>query len=224
MQSLTSCVQRLALCGKLTMNNQLLISNVGRVLGAPQSSHIHTSLPIQGSWLDYTKGPQKWLKHNRTIFPPQSPDEERRPAYVCHMKTNIRYSPKKMWYIACFVRGMSVDEAVKQLNFVLKKGGAIVKETILEAQQLAVEKHNVEFKSNLWVAESFYGKGVVYKGFRRHAKMRAGEIRYIHSHYFVRLEEGKPPANYYLNVPKSKDEMLQKWLEDMRKRKIINSL
>jgi Ribosomal protein L22 len=69
------------------------------------------------------------------------------------MKTNIKYSPWKMWYIACMVRGMTVDEAVKQLSFVSKKGAVAVKETILEAQQLAVEKHNVEFKSNLWVGK-----------------------------------------------------------------------
>jgi large subunit ribosomal protein L22 len=51
------------------------------------------------------------------------------------------------------VRGMTVDEAVKQLSFVLKKGAVPIKETILEAQQMAVEKHNVEFKSNLWVGK-----------------------------------------------------------------------
>lgn len=67
------------------------------------------------------------------------------------MKANIRYSPKKMWYIATFVRGLSIDEAIKQLSFVLKKGGDAVKETLLEAQELAVKHHNVEFKSNLWI-------------------------------------------------------------------------
>jgi large subunit ribosomal protein L22 len=51
------------------------------------------------------------------------------------------------------VRGLTVDEAIKQLNFVLKKGAVPIKETILEAQQMAVEKHNVEFKSNLWVGK-----------------------------------------------------------------------
>lgn len=69
------------------------------------------------------------------------------------MKPNIRYSPKKMWVIASFVRGMSVDEAVKQLSFVLKKGAASIKETILEAQELAVNQHNVEYKTNLWVGK-----------------------------------------------------------------------
>lgn len=59
-----------------------------------------------------------------------------------------------MWYIAAFVRGMSVDEALKQLNFVLKKGATDVRETILEAQQMAIEKHNVEYRSNLWIGKS----------------------------------------------------------------------
>lgn len=69
------------------------------------------------------------------------------------MKTNIKYSPKTMWYIACLVRGLTVDEAVKQLSHCLKKGAVAAKETILEAQKLAVEQHNVEFKSNLWVGK-----------------------------------------------------------------------
>lgn len=58
-----------------------------------------------------------------------------------------------MWYIATFIRGMSVDEALRQLNFVLKKGAKDVKETILEAQELAVSRHNVEFRSNLWIGK-----------------------------------------------------------------------
>lgn len=67
------------------------------------------------------------------------------------MRANIKYSPDKMWYIATLVRGMSVDEAVKQLSFVLKKGATDIKEVILEAQEMAVTTHNIEFKSNLWV-------------------------------------------------------------------------
>lgn len=58
-----------------------------------------------------------------------------------------------MWYIACLVRGMTADEAVKQLDYVGKKGAAFAKETILEAQELAVKEHNVEFKTNLWVGK-----------------------------------------------------------------------
>lgn len=75
--------------------------------------------------------------------------------YVCHQKTNLKYSPDKLWYIACLVRGMTVDEAVKQLSFVNKKGAQYVKDAILEAQDLAVTQHNVEFRSNLWIGMFF---------------------------------------------------------------------
>lgn len=60
-----------------------------------------------------------------------------------------------MWYIASMVRGLSVDEALRQLNFVLKKGAVSVRDTILEAQQMAVKENNVEYKSNLWVGKLF---------------------------------------------------------------------
>ena len=129
-----------------------------------------------------------------------------------------------MWYIASFIRGMSVDEAIKQLSFVLKKGAAHIKEALLEAQEMAVKHHNVEFKSNLWVAESFCGKGRVFKGMRRHARRRVGEVEYKHVHYFVRLEEGSPPEHYYLPGPQTPEQQLATWVEQMRKRKIINSL
>lgn len=51
---------------------------------------------------------------------------------------------------------MTVDEAVKQLSFLNKKGAAFVKDAILEAQNLAVTRHNVEFKSNLWIGNYTY--------------------------------------------------------------------
>lgn len=119
---------------------------------------------------------------------------------------------------------MTIDEAIKQLNFNQKKGSMYIKQALLEAQDLAVKQHNVEFKSNLWVAESFTGKGMVIKGARRHAKARYGKVEYKFCHYFVRLEEGNPPENYYLPHPLTPERQLDKWIADMRKRKVINSL
>lgn len=129
-----------------------------------------------------------------------------------------------MWYVASFVRGMSVEEAIKQLNFVLKKGAAAVKEAILEAQEMAVKHHNVEYKTNLWVAESFSTKAKYFHGIRRHARMRYGRVDYKHCHYFVRLEEGLPPADYYQTALPPPKQRLEDWIEKMRKRKITNSL
>ncbi|XP_015126116.1 39S ribosomal protein L22, mitochondrial [Diachasma alloeum] len=222
MQSLRRCIQTLTSTCKFNVNNVTLT----RTTVTPASS-IHTTparLYEDEDHEDDYDGPKHWMEYNEKIFPPQAPGEPRRPAYVCNVKANIKYSPKNMWYIACFVRGMTVDEAVKQLSFCLKKGAVAAKETILEAQQMAVEKHNVEFKSNLWVAESFATKGKVVHGIRRHAKARVGKITYRYVHYYVRLEEGTPPKNYYLNDPKTPDELLDNYLEKMRKRKIGNSM
>ena len=72
-----------------------------------------------------------------------------------------------------------MEEALKQLDFVNKKGAFIAAEVIREAQELAVKEHNVEFRSNLWVAESFATKGMCIKGVRRHARMRMSTVRKI---------------------------------------------
>lgn len=73
-------------------------------------------------------------------------------------------------------------------------------------------------------AESFCGKGRVVKGVRRHARSRTGRVEYKHVHYFVRLEEGEPPEHYYLPHPLTPEQQLDKWMEGMRNRKVINSL
>ncbi|XP_035207189.1 39S ribosomal protein L22, mitochondrial-like isoform X2 [Stegodyphus dumicola] len=163
-----------------------------------------------------------WLNQNDWVYPPLKPGEERRPAWVCHVRENIKYSPKKMWYVACLVRGMSVDEAIKQLSFVRTKGAHIAKEVIEEAQNLAVQEHNVEYKSNLWV-ESFVGKGQIIKGIRKHAKMRFGIIHYRYCHYFVRLVEGPPPKHYY--TPElTGNEKLEEYFAELRARRIHRTL
>jgi hypothetical protein len=60
-----------------------------------------------------------------------------------------------MFYFASFVRGLTVDEAIKQLSFIQKKGAGIVKEVLEEAREMAIKEHNFEFGTNMWVAESF---------------------------------------------------------------------
>jgi len=218
MQNLAIRLQR------LTLNNKPCISGVLGSLQCVQQKQNFQQSYIHTSNINCMKEPKHFLNYNKKMYPIQGTDEERRPAFVCHQKCNIRYTPKKMLYVAWLVRGMSVDEAIKQLSFVAKKGAAIVKETILEAQKLAVEKHNVEFKSNLWVAESFCTKAFVFKGGRRHAKMRIGEVRYTFCHYFVRLEEGKPPKDYYKLNYKTSEQALLDYKQQLRQRNIPQSL
>uniref|UniRef100_A0A8D8RAF9 Large ribosomal subunit protein uL22m n=1 Tax=Cacopsylla melanoneura TaxID=428564 RepID=A0A8D8RAF9_9HEMI len=167
---------------------------------------------------------EKFMRHNDVVFPPQQEGEEKRPAFVCHFKDKIKYSPEKMWYVACLVRGMSIDQALIQLGYVGKKGAPFIRDTILEAQELAVKEHNVEFKSNLWIAESFAHKDLVIRGLRRHARHRMYKLDYKYCTYFVRLEEGKPPKNYYYAGLQTAPEKLEEWLTTVRRRKISSSL
>ncbi|XP_037070263.1 39S ribosomal protein L22, mitochondrial-like [Pollicipes pollicipes] len=169
-------------------------------------------------------GPRRWPLYNQRVYPPTAPDEPARPAFVCHVKTDVKYSQKKMWYIASMIRGMSIEEALKQLKFVNKKGAKIATEALLEAQDMAVKFHNVEFKNNLWVAESFATKARVLKGLRRHARVRVGVVHYRYTHYFLRLEEGAPPEQYYTDAPLPPEEMLRQWLEQRRSKTIVHSL
>lgn len=169
------------------------------------------------------KEPKIWPLYNDVVYPPSLPNEPLRPAEVTHYRANIKYSTKKLWYIATMIRGMSIDEALKQLLFVERKGGAIVREVLLEAQELAVRDHNVEFKSNLWIEDSFAMKAKTVKGLRKHARMRFGIIHYRYTHYFVRLREGRPPQHYFPPRPTG-NEMLQEYLERLRQRRIYHSL
>jgi len=105
----------------------------------------------------------KWHLYNDVKYEPTAPGEPQRPAEICHSRFQIKYSTKKLWYIAAMIRGMSIDEAIKQLSFHKRKGAAHVKEVLEEAQEMALEEHNVEFKSNLWISDAFATKGIVVK-------------------------------------------------------------
>ncbi|CAE1246593.1 RP-L22 [Acanthosepion pharaonis] len=165
----------------------------------------------------------KWEGYNKIIYPPTKPGEPERPAEITHVRKNIKYSPLKLWYIACMIRGMTIDEALKQLSFYKRKGAVAVKEVLLEAQEMAVNEHGVEFKSNLWISEANSVKGVVVKGLRKHRGPRYGIVHYKYSHFYVRLREGSPPKHYY-PPQMTGNEKLHEYLENQRSRRIVFSL
>jgi len=100
-----------------------------------------------------------------------------RPAYVCHMRAFVKYSPVKMLHVATLVRGLSVDEALKQLQFLPRKGAVAVAEVIEECREMAVRDHGVEFGTDLWVAESWATQSMIVKGQRRHGRGKIGQVR-----------------------------------------------
>ena len=120
---------------------------------------------------------------------------------------------------------MSIDEAIKQLTYIQMKGATVVIEILKEAQDIAINDHNFEFKSKMWIAESFCSRGLVIKGWRKHARMRFGEVRFFHCHYYVKLVEGEPPKDYKPSQgphPElmSADDRLNQHIEKLRKRRI----
>uniref|UniRef100_A0A8D0UYM3 Large ribosomal subunit protein uL22m n=2 Tax=Sus scrofa TaxID=9823 RepID=A0A8D0UYM3_PIG len=154
-------------------------------------SHIHTSASVEIS--------RKWEKKNKIVYPPQLPGEPRRPA----------------------IRGMSIDQALAQLEFSDKKGAQIIKEVLLEAQDMAVRDHNVEFRSNLYVAESTSGRGQYLKRIRYHGRGRFGIMEKVFCHYFVKLVEGPPPPR---EAPKTAVAHAREYIQELRNRTITHAL
>uniref|UniRef100_A0A3Q4MUC2 Large ribosomal subunit protein uL22m n=1 Tax=Neolamprologus brichardi TaxID=32507 RepID=A0A3Q4MUC2_NEOBR len=179
--------------------------------GSQQLSCLHTSASLES---------KTWERRNLKMYPPQLPDEPRRPAEIHHSRRQIKYSKDKMWYLAKMIRGMSIDEAIAQLEFNDKKGAKIMKEVLLEAQEMAVKNHNVEYKSNLFVAESYSGKGKYLKRIRYHGRGMFGIMDKVYCHYFVKLVEGAPPK---IEKTTSFDQA-KEYVQSLKNRTIIHSL
>ncbi|XP_023818200.1 39S ribosomal protein L22, mitochondrial isoform X1 [Oryzias latipes] len=178
--------------------------------------------PQRLSWLHTgsSLSSKSWERKNLKVFPPQQPEEPRRPAEIHHCRRQIKYSKDKMWYLAKMIRGMSIDEAVAQLEFNDKKGAKIMKEVLLEAQEMAVKTHNVEYKSNLHVAESFSSKGKYLKRIRYHGRGMFGIMDRVYCHYFVKLVEGPPPRT----EQKTGLDQAKEYVQMLKDRTVIHSL
>ncbi|XP_078121655.1 large ribosomal subunit protein uL22m [Sander vitreus] len=179
--------------------------------GPQQLSCLHTSTSLES---------KDWERRNRKVFPPQLPDDIRRPAEIHHSRRQIKYSKDKMWYLAKMIRGMSIDEAIAQLEFNDKKGAKIMKEVLEEAQEMAVKNHNVEYRSNLYVAESHSGKGKYLKRIRYHGRGMFGIMDKVYCHYFVKLVEGSPPKT----EEKTSFDQAKEYVQNLKNRTIIHSL
>ncbi|KAJ0004163.1 hypothetical protein NQD34_010377 [Periophthalmus magnuspinnatus] len=176
-----------------------------------QLSCFHTSVSLKG---------RRWDQNNLKVYPPQLPDEPRRPAEIYHSKRQFKYSKDKLWYFGQTGEGLSIDEALAQLEFSDKKGAKVMKEALLEAQEMAVKNHNVEYKSNLYVAESLSGKGKYLKRIRYHGRGMFGIMDRVYCHYFVKLVEGPPPKK----TEKTSFDAAKEYVQGLKKRTIIHSL
>merc|ERR1712062_655835 len=134
-----------------------------------------------------------WPTYNDRVY---APDGTFRPAFVCHMRTKIKY-------------------------FIDKKGARIIEEVLMEAREMALSEHHFEFPTNMWVAESFSESFENLHSIRRHARSKIGNVVHRYITYFIRLEEGVPPEHYYDHrVQKNPKQMLEEYVQEHRSKYI----
>ncbi|PKA56101.1 50S ribosomal protein L22, chloroplastic [Apostasia shenzhenica] len=89
------------------------------------------------------------------------------------IKKDIRQSPKKVNLVATLVRGMRVEDALLQLQVLVKRAAKTVYQVIHSARANAAHNHGLD-PDRLIVDEAFVGKGVYLKRISYHAKGRSG--------------------------------------------------
>ncbi len=101
---------------------------------------------------------------------------------------NYRRSPKKIREVANLLKGVQVDEAIYQLNFI-KKGFADDLAGLIRSAIANAENNFKIAKDNLYIANVLVEKGPVLKRWRARAYGRAAQILKRSSHIIVELEE-----------------------------------
>ena len=101
---------------------------------------------------------------------------------------NLRYSPKKFRFIADQIAGLSVEEAIKQMEFSSKKPARRVLNSLVLARNNAKLQEGFN-PDKLIVSEAWVGKGKYQKGIRYHARGRAGIMTRPRSHMKIVLKE-----------------------------------
>lgn len=82
MQSIRHCVKHLALYGRSVTNKTNILSSVTNLAPAWD---FHVSVRHRTNLTKY-EAPKGFLKYNESVFPPQKPGEEKRPAVSCIMQ------------------------------------------------------------------------------------------------------------------------------------------
>ncbi|KAG6522705.1 50S ribosomal protein L22-like [Zingiber officinale] len=114
-----------------------------------------------------------------------------KPLTVQAIKKKIRQSPKKVNLVAKLVRGMRVEDALLQLQLIVKRAAMTVYQVIHSARANATHNHGLD-PDRLLVAEAFVGKGVYRKQVSYHAKGRSGVMERPQCRLTVVVRETTP--------------------------------
>ncbi len=100
----------------------------------------------------------------------------------------LRISPRKVRLIADLIRGKSVMEAERILNFAVKRGAKDILKLLKSATASAAHNFQLE-ESNLYVAKITVDDGPKLKRWRPRARGSASEIQKKTAHVAIMLDE-----------------------------------
>lgn len=99
-----------------------------------------------------------------------------------------RVAPRKVRLVVNLIRGLDIDKALEQLEFVDKKSGIAILKLLNSAIANAVNNFSLE-KSNLYVKSVFVDQGPVFRRWMPKAHGRATKIKKYTSHITIILDE-----------------------------------
>lgn len=99
-----------------------------------------------------------------------------------------RVAPRKVRLVVNLIRGLDVNKALEQLEFVDKKSAIAIVKLLNSAVANAVNNFSLE-KSNLYVKSIFVDQGPVFRRWMPKAHGRATKIKKYTSHVTIVLDE-----------------------------------
>lgn len=103
-------------------------------------------------------------------------------------RRNIRGSPKKMNELTRLVSGMYALDALKQMAYIRKRKGLVMRNLINLGAVRAQQDHNIPIE-NLVIEDAIVGKGPILKRGRFHARGRTGKNYHRFCHLYLRFRE-----------------------------------
>jgi len=123
---------------------------------------------------------------------------------------NYHQSPRKVRLVATLIKGKKVDEAMTQLDFIMKRSSLPIKQLIASA--VANAKNNFDLdKKDLYIKELRIDKGIVMRRMIPGARGRGYPLKRRSSHVAVLLDiNGEEKKGRKLKVEESKAENKKK--------------
>lgn len=101
---------------------------------------------------------------------------------------HARISPQKCRLVADTIRGKSVDEALRTLSFMPKKGAGIVKKVLESAIANAEHNHGADI-DELKIATIEVNEAPTFRRYRAQSKGRGARITKRNSHITIRVAD-----------------------------------